>query len=592
MQNRIQLEDKHGNQPFIDVALKLGPTEHLVTINFKTDTHPDFCVYAGDEICKGKKGKIFFLQIKQFKSVIDLEHFIPEEPGARLVINAELPKGTTLILPKHLKCYMVKQNHQVTLYKGKNPAAANDCFLAAPLDAASIEHKAPIRPVNVKDNNKKAVLDLMKQVRNKIDLYLGNKNPIYYEHQNHIIIEYPFDSNKNLSRLQHIVGNFHSKKQLLTLWGLENNFRQNVKSVDKTREDIDTLVASLNNMMFLSSSAELKHFLTVIVADLKQVDYLLENFHAPISVKLPEPTQPQKKPESALFLKLRAAVASNESEHKQKVKADELIESRKFTRAKNKERYHKKREEKLSESKLESKLSHEKQKKKNKSQFAKLLSSSLNASSDEKQGAAPQMKTPPPMKDTVRAAKLNNRGFDLYEQSMYGAALQYFKSSIKIDPKNIFGLSNLGLTYAALGKHKKALKYYEKALLLCPNDVETLNNKANSLDELGYYQLACDEYKKSLEIQPNNADTLTNYADTLENLGDEKEALKQYKKSLAINANDEITRTNYNNLLKKLGTNGTPIPMNATLFGQSNIAHKKQNHAKQAPEVSQIKSNR
>ena len=52
----------------------------------------------------------------------------------------------------------------------------------------------------------------------------------------------------------------------------------------------------------------------------------------------------------------------------------------------------------------------------------------------------------------------------------------------------------MGLSLNELNRHKEALQYYDTSLVVDPNDVTALMNKAISLSHLGNYQDAIDYY--------------------------------------------------------------------------------------------------
>lgn len=107
-------------------------------------------------------------------------------------------------------------------------------------------------------------------------------------------------------------------------------------------------------------------------------------------------------------------------------------------------------------------------------------------------------------------------------------AIQAYKKSIEINPKNYDAQYNLGLAYHISGNYDEAGRCYCKAISISPMNYEAHYNLAVLLRKLGHYQESYDEIDK---------------ASTLITALDENSATQQY---VAIVMND-ITRNLYQN---------------------------------------------
>jgi len=64
----------------------------------------------------------------------------------------------------------------------------------------------------------------------------------------------------------------------------------------------------------------------------------------------------------------------------------------------------------------------------------------------------------------------------LYDQKVYNLAIEWYKKTLAIDPKNINARTDLGTSYFYTGQLQNALKEYREALKLSPNHEPTMFN--------------------------------------------------------------------------------------------------------------------
>ena len=64
----------------------------------------------------------------------------------------------------------------------------------------------------------------------------------------------------------------------------------------------------------------------------------------------------------------------------------------------------------------------------------------------------------------------------LYDQKFYNLAIDWYKRTLSIDPKNVNARTDLGTSYFYVGQPQDALKEYREALKISPNHEPTMFN--------------------------------------------------------------------------------------------------------------------
>jgi len=184
-----------------------------------------------------------------------------------------------------------------------------------------------------------------------------------------------------------------------------------------------------------------------------------------------------------------------------------------------------------------------------------------------------------------------NKGNNLYAENKYEEAIDSYKKSIDIDPKNANAWYNIGLILEELKRHEESLFYHKKALEIDPKYFNAWYSKGLILDKLERYREALDSYDNALDIKPeytyiwfvwyrrgralhklkrykealasydNTLDTKPEYANAwigrglaLGNLKRYEEALASFDKALEIDPNNQFVIKHRQRLLTELGS--------------------------------------
>ncbi len=135
-------------------------------------------------------------------------------------------------------------------------------------------------------------------------------------------------------------------------------------------------------------------------------------------------------------------------------------------------------------------------------------------------------------------------------------AIEYFKKTIKENPKHVLAHARLGLSYSNKGKYRKAVRFCKKAIKLDPRSV-------TAHDHLGYvyyqhksYENAIKSFQNALDIKPDNEGAYLHLGNTYAAMNEFGKAKECYKKAIEINpesaaaSNARSQLQNLNNLKK------------------------------------------
>jgi len=141
----------------------------------------------------------------------------------------------------------------------------------------------------------------------------------------------------------------------------------------------------------------------------------------------------------------------------------------------------------------------------------------------------------------------NNLGFYLSNKGQVERAMQYYRSSLQIDPNYEDAHHNLGHALAELGHYQEAIKEFRIALKIKPNLVEAHNNLGNALSNLGQIDEAIAEYKITLGLNPKHADAHNNFGIALAMRGKLDEAIEHFHKAIQYKPTDASAHSNLGN---------------------------------------------
>ncbi len=128
----------------------------------------------------------------------------------------------------------------------------------------------------------------------------------------------------------------------------------------------------------------------------------------------------------------------------------------------------------------------------------------------------------------------------LYAIKGDGLAVDYLKSTIKINPNNTNAMYALALFYQEHNAEQQALDMYQRILKLKPDHADAIHN----VGWINYtykkdYSTALDCFSKAIKIDTNFYEAYRNRAKTYEKLGKTNEAKQDFEKAQQIKNNSQ-----------------------------------------------------
>jgi len=126
------------------------------------------------------------------------------------------------------------------------------------------------------------------------------------------------------------------------------------------------------------------------------------------------------------------------------------------------------------------------------------------------------------------ADRLFLRGYKLYEQQKYEAAVQSYQEAIKLNSLNWGYYFNLGLAYKKMKENEEAMAAFRKAVELNPESYSSNKELGEMLGKAKKFEEAKKYYKKAVELNQDDHDTYYNLGLVLIALGEREEALEAF----------------------------------------------------------------
>lgn len=120
--------------------------------------------------------------------------------------------------------------------------------------------------------------------------------------------------------------------------------------------------------------------------------------------------------------------------------------------------------------------------------------------------------------------------------------LKYYRTLLRLEPKNTDALNNIGMIFYKNGDLEKAVENYQDAIKNEPNFANAHFNLGNAFRKLGKFKEAIESYKYCLKLDPQDTETFIMYSKSLKEYGLLKEASLNYKKILVTNPELEHIR--------------------------------------------------
>ncbi|MBF0358895.1 MAG: tetratricopeptide repeat protein [Magnetococcales bacterium] len=146
-----------------------------------------------------------------------------------------------------------------------------------------------------------------------------------------------------------------------------------------------------------------------------------------------------------------------------------------------------------------------------------------------------------------------HRGISCHQSARFNEALQWYKKSIAINPKNAVALSNMGAILRNQGELAEAVVSYQKAITIKPDFADAYSNLGNTLKDQGKLDEAVASIQKAIAINPGSAEFYYNLGTALQEQDKQEEAVANFQKAITIKPEFAEAYSNLGNSLKKQG---------------------------------------
>ncbi|MEM8689240.1 MAG: sulfotransferase [Pseudomonadota bacterium] len=202
-----------------------------------------------------------------------------------------------------------------------------------------------------------------------------------------------------------------------------------------------------------------------------------------------------------------------------------------------------------------------------KSQLLHNIKGTIHAEMDEPEAALECYRSALKVQSSYAAAH-NNMGFLFMKLGRFDEAVEAYFKAIKHLPNYVEAHVNLALVYLEMERPEDALSRCRKALEISPHNPHAHASLANALKDLGRHEEAVASYKTALALRPNHAETLSNLGQTRYELGQVDEGTDDFRH--ALSADPGHVHAHYNLAKARKFSSGDPqIAQMASLLAQS-----------------------
>lgn len=128
-----------------------------------------------------------------------------------------------------------------------------------------------------------------------------------------------------------------------------------------------------------------------------------------------------------------------------------------------------------------------------------------------------------------------NLGIAFQEMNMLNDALECHKTSLMLDPTDIYAQNKIADTYIKQKEYDKANEHYARVIELAPKDPNSYTKLASSyFTNQERYEDAMELFDRALKIDPKHPLTLNNIGATMYDHGETKTSLQYFKDALAL----------------------------------------------------------
>lgn len=132
------------------------------------------------------------------------------------------------------------------------------------------------------------------------------------------------------------------------------------------------------------------------------------------------------------------------------------------------------------------------------------------------------------------AVAYNNLGNALLEEGLTEAAINHYRSALKIDPNYAKAHMNLGNAFMNVGSVDEAVKHYVASIGINPLVAKTHNNLAVAFTAQGRFSDSHSHLQEALRLDPNYADAYNNLGAVYRKQGRVENAAKCYLEAIRL----------------------------------------------------------
>ena len=140
----------------------------------------------------------------------------------------------------------------------------------------------------------------------------------------------------------------------------------------------------------------------------------------------------------------------------------------------------------------------------------------------------------PDPKDMIITLSYFNKAAFHYIRGEYDQALESFRMSLEINPKDLFGNFMTGYIYQKMGEFSKARDQFLYCLQIDPAYLNAYMHLGGVYFKLGQTELAFQQLKKALDLNPGSFEIYQNYGALYTSNGEYDKAIESYERALAI----------------------------------------------------------
>lgn len=128
----------------------------------------------------------------------------------------------------------------------------------------------------------------------------------------------------------------------------------------------------------------------------------------------------------------------------------------------------------------------------------------------------------------------NNLGNALLEEGQTEAAINHYRSALRIDPNYAKAHMNLGNAFMKVGSVDEAVKHYVASIGINPLDAKAHNNLAVAFTAQGRFSDSHSHLQEALRLDPNYADAYNNLGAVYRKQGQVENAAKCYLEAIRL----------------------------------------------------------